>query len=267
MADAAPPPGSAPTVSGSPMAGRVAVVTGGGSGIGRASALAFAAAGARVAVADLDGGAARATCELVAAAGGEAWPSTLDVADAEAVEAWTEAVVDRWGRLDAACNNAGTSGTYAKLADQPLGDWDRVLAVNLTGTFLCLRAQVPRMVAGGGGAVVNVASAAGLMGFAHLPAYVASKHGVVGLTKSVALEVAHRGVRVNAVCPGSIRTPMLAGFAGGDEAALEAMGRQAPMRRLGTPEEVAEAVLWLCSDAASFVTGQALAVDGGVLAT
>lgn len=246
---------------------RVAAVTGGGSGIGRATALAFAAAGAKVAVADLDADAASETASLITSAGGTADAAALDVADADAVEEWTQEILDRWGRLDWACNNAGTSGTYAALADQPLADWERVLAVNLTGTFLCLRAQVPRMVAGGGGAVVNIASAAGLMGFANLPAYVASKHGVVGLTKSVALEVAHKGVRVNAVCPGTIRTPMLAGFTGGDEDALEAMGRGAPMRRLGTPEEVAEAVVWLCSDSASFVTGQALAVDGGVLAT
>jgi NAD(P)-dependent dehydrogenase (short-subunit alcohol dehydrogenase family) len=259
--------GGPPVAAPGALTGGVAVVTGGGSGIGRAVALAYAAAGARVAVADLDEDAARSTCDLVAAAGGEAHPAAVDVADAGAVAAWTDDVLARWGRLDVACNNAGTSGTYAPLADQPLEDWERVLAVNLTGTFLCLRAQVPAMVAGGGGAVVNVASAAGLMGFAHLPAYVASKHGVVGLTKSVALEVAHRGVRVNAVCPGSIRTPMLAGFAGGDEAALEAMGRQAPMRRLGTPEEVAEAVVWLCDPVSSFVTGQALGVDGGVLAT
>ena len=249
------------------LAGRVALVTGGGSGIGRATAVAFAAAGATVAVADLDGDAATGTVDLVRAGGGEAEALVLDVVDEAAVGATVAGVLDRFGRLDAACNNAGTPGTYADLADQSAADWDRTLAVNLTGVFLCLRAEVPAMVAAGGGAVVNVASAAGLMGFARLPAYVASKHGVGGLTKSVALEVAGDGVRVNAVCPGSIRTPMLSGFVGGDEDALAAMGRQAPMRRLGTPEEVAEAVVWLCSDASSFVTGQALGVDGGVLAT
>lgn len=252
---------------GGALASRVALVTGGGSGIGRATAVGFARAGASVAVADLDAGAAAETVGLVRAEGASAEAFVVDVAVEAQVEELVADVVARFGRLDAACNNAGMPGTFAPLERQSLDDWDRTVAVNLTGVFLCLRAEVPHMVAAGGGAVVNVASAAGLMGFANLPAYVASKHGVVGLTKSVALEVAAQGVRVNAVCPGSIRTPMLAGFVDGDEQALEGMGRMAPMRRLGTPEEVAEAVVWLCSPASSFVTGQALGVDGGVLAT
>ena len=249
------------------LAGAVAVVTGGGSGIGRATAVALARAGTTVAVTDVDAVAAAEAVAQVHATGAEGDAFVVDVTDEGAVEDLHAAVVERWGGLHLAVNAAGVPGTYAALAEQTTTDWDRTIGINLTGVFLCLRAQVPRMVEGGGGAVVNVSSAAGQMGFANLPAYVASKHGVIGLTRSVALEVAHRGVRVNAVCPGSIRTPMLEGFAGGDEAMLDAMGRQAPMRRLGTPEEVADAIVWLLGDGARFVTGQALGVDGGVLAT
>lgn len=252
-----------------PFEGRVALVTGGASGIGRAAVERLAAGGAAVLVADLPVQAARAA-ELVAAveaAGGHAAFQPTDVTDPDQVAAMVASAVDRWGRLDVAVNNAGTPGTYAPLAEQSLEDWNRVVAVNLTSVFLCTQAEVPALLDSGGGAIVNVASAAGLMGFAHLPAYVATKHGVIGLTKSVALELGRTGVRVNAVCPGSVRTPMLEGFAGGDEAMLEVLGKGAPMGRLGTSAEIAEAIAWLCSDAASYVTGTALAVDGGVLAT
>jgi NAD(P)-dependent dehydrogenase (short-subunit alcohol dehydrogenase family) len=247
--------------------GRVALVTGGASGIGRATALQLAGAGASVMVADLDPVAGAAVVAEIAAGGGWAAFVTADVAEPEPVRAMVAAVVEEFGRLDVAVNNAGTPGTYKPLTEQSLDDWQRTVGINLTGTFLCLQAEIPAMVDTGGGAIVNVASAAGLIGFANLPAYVASKHGVVGLTKSVALEYARRHIRVNAVCPGNVHTPMLEGFVGGDLEALSGMGKMTPIGRLAAPDEIAEAIVWLCSDAASFVTGHALAVDGGVLAT
>ncbi len=247
--------------------GKVALVTGGASGIGRASAERFAGAGAKVVVADLDDAQGGGTVGAINATGGEAVFVRVDVADPEQVAAMVSTAIDGFGRLDIAVNSAGLPGTYAAFDDQRLDDWQRTIAVNLTGTFLAMQAQIPPMLAAGGGAIVNVASAAGLMGFANLPAYVASKHGVIGLTKSVALEYARQGIRVNAVCPGSVRTQMLEGFAGGDEKTLQGMGKMTPVGRLGTPAEIAEAIVWLCSDAASYVTGHAMAVDGGVLAT
>ncbi len=252
-----------------PFAGKVALVTGGASGIGGATVERLVAAGASVIVADRDVDTGEALVGRLAAgpSTGEVRFVRADVTDPAAVDDAVAAAVDGFGGLHLAVNSAGTAGTYAALPDQRLEAWNQTLAVNLTGTFLCLQREVPAIVAGGGGAVVNVASAAGLMGFANLPAYVASKHGVVGLTKSVALEYARAGVRVNAVCPGSIRTPMLEGFAGGDEQVLQGMGKGQPVGRLGTADEVAAAIVWLCSDDASFVTGHAMAVDGGVLAT
>jgi NAD(P)-dependent dehydrogenase (short-subunit alcohol dehydrogenase family) len=247
--------------------GKVAVVTGGASGIGRATAELLAARGAKVVVADLDDAQGATTVARVNAIGGEGVFVRADVTEPDDVSAMVTTAVDRFGRLDIALNNAGVPGTYAPFLQQSLADWERTVAVNLTSVFLSMQAEIPAMVDSGGGSIVNTSSAAGLMGFAMLPAYVASKHGVVGLTKSVALEYAAKGIRINAVCPGSVRTQMLEGFAGGDESMLEGMGRMQPIGRLGTPSEVAEAVVWLCSDAASFVTGHALAVDGGVLAT
>ena len=167
------------------------------------------------------------------------------------------------GQIDIAANCAGVNGQYGPITDLSLAEWQRVIDVNLTGTFLCLREELRRMETG---AITNVTSGAGLRGFANLPQYVASKHGVVGLTRSAALEHARKGIRINAVAPGSIRTPMLESFCGGDEDALTGMGRMSPIGRLGTPDEVAAAILWLSSDAASFITGLILSADGGVSA-
>jgi NAD(P)-dependent dehydrogenase (short-subunit alcohol dehydrogenase family) len=243
--------------------GKAALVTGGGSGLGRASAIALARAGANVTVADVDEQGGKETAALVfEEAGGDADFVRADVTQADEVEAMVDKTVARWGRLDCALNNAGTTGVSAPTADYTLEDWNRALALNLTGVFLCLKYEIRAMLEGGG-AIVNMASGAGLVGFAGLPAYVASKHGVVGLTRAAALEYASQGLRVNAICPGSTRTPMLEGFMGGDEQVERMMTRAVPLGRLGRPEEIAEAVVWLCSDAASFVVGHALAVDGG----
>ena len=246
--------------------GKVAIVTGAGTGIGRAAALAFAREGARVLVAGLEPERLAETVDLVRAAGGEALASHTDVADPAQAAAMVEAALAAWGRLDCAFNNAGIEGDTAPLADCTLENWQRVIAVNLTGTFLCLRAEIPAMLRGGGGAVVNCASVAGLVGFGGIPAYTVSKHGVVGLTKAAALDYATGGVRVNAVCPGVIQTAMVDRFTGGSPEAVAAMTAMQPVGRLGRPEEVAALAVWLCSDAASFVTGEAIAVDGGFVA-
>jgi NAD(P)-dependent dehydrogenase (short-subunit alcohol dehydrogenase family) len=228
---------------------KVALVTGGVSGIGAATAKRLADLGAHVVVADI---------------GGE---QPVDVTDEHAVDELVARIVREHGRLDIAANVAGTSGTYANVADATTDSWRHTMAINLDAVFFCLRAELRAMrELGNGGSIVNVASSAGKMGVPGLAAYSASKHGVIGLTKTAALEVARDGIRVNAVCPGTIRTPMLRGYVGGDEEMLEKMGRRAPIGRIGEPEEIAEAIVWLCTDAASFVTGHALEADGGVAA-
>jgi NAD(P)-dependent dehydrogenase (short-subunit alcohol dehydrogenase family) len=243
--------------------GKAALVTGGGSGLGRASAIALARAGATVTVADVNEDGGKETAALVyEEAGGDAEFVRADVTRPDDVAAMVDQAIARWGHLDCALNNAGMTGTSAPTADYELDDWNRAIALNLTGVFLCLKYELPAMLERGG-SIVNMASGAGLVGFPGLPAYVASKHGVVGLTKAAALEYASHGVRINAICPGSTRTPMLEGFMGGDEQVERTMTRAVPLGRLGVPSEIAEAVVWLCSDAASFVVGHALAVDGG----
>jgi NAD(P)-dependent dehydrogenase (short-subunit alcohol dehydrogenase family) len=243
--------------------GKAALVTGGGSGLGRASAIALARAGATVTVADVNEDGGKETAALVyEEAGGDAEFVRADVTRPDDVAAMVDQAVARWGHLDCALNNAGMTGVSAATADYELDDWNRAIALNLTGVFLCLKYELPAMLEGGG-SIVNMASGAGLVGFPGLPAYVASKHGVVGLTKAAALEYASQGVRINAICPGSTRTPMLEEFMGGDEQVERTMTRAVPLGRLGMPSEIAEAVVWLCSDAASFVVGHALAVDGG----
>lgn len=245
--------------------GKAALVTGGGSGLGRASAIALARSGATVTVADVNEDGGKETAALVRnEAGGDADFVRADVTQPDDVAAMVDKTVARWGHLDCAVNNAGTTGASASTADYTLDDWARTIELNLTSVFLCLKHEIPAMLEHGG-AIVNMASGAGLVGFPGLPAYVASKHGVVGLTRAAALEYAGQGIRINAICPGSTRTPMLEGFIGGDDQVERMLTRPIPLGRLGRPEEIAEAVVWLCSDASSFVVGHALAVDGGTI--
>lgn len=246
--------------------GRVALVTGGGSGIGRSTIRQLAERGARVIAADIDYASAQATIEELGDLGDTARAAQVDVSSPEAVAALVATTLDGFGRLDVAVNAAGVSGLYANVPDQPVEEWQRVIDTNLTSVFLCLRAEIPALLGSGGGAIVNVASAAGAMGVPGLAPYSVSKHGVIGLTKTAALENARSGLRINAVLPGLVRTPMLQRFAGGDEG-IDAMAKGMPMGRAAEPDEVAEAIVWLCSDAASYVTGHCLAVDAGALAT
>ena len=249
--------------------GKSALITGGGGGIGRATALAFAREGARVAVADFVEDDARETVGLVNAAGGQAISLSGDVSRDADVREMIAAVVGAYGRLDCAFNNAGVAGWHVGSVNQKTAEWseesfDRMIAVNLKGVWLCLRAEINQMLTQGGGAIVNTASIAGLAGLPNAAAYVAAKHGVIGLTKTAALEYGEAKIRVNAVCPGYIKTPMTAGMTPERGAAVLA---QTPMKRLGEADEIAEMVVWLCSARASYVSGAAYNVDGGWMAT
>ena len=247
--------------------GKVAVVTGAGSGIGRACALAFAAEGARVVVSDIAPTGAVETVRLIEAAHGEAVFAPCDVSQSTDVQALMAATIKTYGRLDFACNNAGIGGPPLTTGDYMEADWRRIIDVNLTGAWLCMKYELPLMLKQGRGAIVNMASILGKVGFATAPAYVAAKHGLIGLTQAAALEYATYNIRVNAVCPGFIYTPLLeqAGMQVGSEM-HRLISALHPMKRMGTSEEVAGAVVWLCSDTASFVTGHALMVDGGYTA-
>ena len=246
--------------------GKVALITGAGSGIGRASALAFAREGAKVAVADIVVEGGEETVRMVKEAGGEAFFIKVDVSNAADVEAMVNAVVDTYGRIDCAYNNAGIEGRLASTDEYPEDVFDKVIDINLTGVWLCMKYELPHMLKQGSGAIVNTASGAGLIGVAGMSAYVASKHGVVGLTKTAALEYAKSGIRVNAVCPGLIQTPMVERITADQPQLGEALVAAEPVGRTGKPEEIAESVVWLSSDAASFVTGHAMSVDGGYVA-
>lgn len=248
------------------LSGKIAVITGAASGIGRGSALVFARQGAKVAIADINTQGGEETVELVRQAGGEAFFIQTDVSNKEQAAAMVGKVVERWGRLDCALNNAGIDGSMGATADCTEETWQNTIAVNLTGVFLCMKYEIQQMLKQGGGAIVNIASVAGLVGYPGLPAYVASKHGVVGLTKNAAIEYAKQGIRVNAVCPGAIRTPMLEDAIRQGLIPEEQLAGLAPLGRLGLPEEIGEAAAWLCSEKSSFMIGQAVPVDGGWVA-
>jgi NAD(P)-dependent dehydrogenase (short-subunit alcohol dehydrogenase family) len=248
------------------MQGKIALVTGGGSGIGHAASLAFARAGARVVVADVVAEGGNRTVELIKDTGGDAVFVQTDVTAARQVEALVKAAVDKYGGLDCAYNNAGIEGSASGLVDCTEQDWQRVIAVNLTGVWLSMKYEIPAMIKRGGGAIVNTSSVMGLVGAASIPAYIASKHGVAGLTKEAALEFAKSNIRVNAVCPGAIRTPMIERTMAWGMTEKDLVAPQA-IARFGRPEEIAAAVVWLCSDAASFVTGVTMPVDGGWMAS
>ena len=248
--------------------GKSALITGAGGGIGRATALAFAREGARIAVADLMEEAARETVALVNAAGGQAISLGGDVTQDSDVRAMTETVISTYGRLDCAFNNAGIAPYQVNASGQKTAEWseesfDRMIAVNLKGVWLCMRYELPQMQAQGGGAIVNTGSIAGLAGLPTSSAYVAAKHGVIGLTKTAALEYAEANIRVNAVCPGFIKTRMTEDTM---RRRGEAILGQVPFGRMGNPEEIAEMVVWLCCERASYVSGVAYNVDGGWMA-
>jgi NAD(P)-dependent dehydrogenase (short-subunit alcohol dehydrogenase family) len=248
------------------LSGRTAIVTGGGSGIGRASAAAFARAGANVVVADVDAASASETVDKICADGGAASFVRADVTSPADVAAMVAHAIDTYGRLDCAHNNAGILGASSALADYPDDDWERVLKVNLTSVYLCLKEEVKAFLAAGSpGAIVNTASFSGLVAVPFAAAYVATKHGVVGLTKSAAVEYGRKGIRVNAVAPGTARTDMMVERMAVNPKMEKALADVSPMRRIAEPTEIADAVVWLCSDEASFVNGHTMSIDGGAV--
>jgi len=245
--------------------GKVGLVTGAGAGIGRATALTFAREGAAVMVADVDARGGEETLRLVGELGGRARFVCADVSDEAQVEAMVRATVEAFGALHLASNNAARGAGFRPLTELRRQDWDRTLGVTLTGVWLCMKHEIPAMLAAGGGAIVNIASVSGMRGEATQAAYSAAKGGVLALTKTAAAEWARSGIRINALCPGGIRTPAIESYFEHAPGVREATIAVHAMRRLGEPDEIADAVAWLCSDRASFVTGHAMVVDGGVL--
>ncbi len=242
---------------------KVVIVTGAGSGIGKATALAFAREGARVVVSDLNEEASKETVRLIQQNRGDCVFIKCDVSKENEVKNLIEMTLQKFGQLDCAFNNAGIEGAPSSTTECTEENWDKTVNINLKGVWLCMKYELKAMITAGHGMIVNCSSIAGLIGFETIPAYVASKHGVLGLTQTAALEYAKQNIRVNAVCPGVIHTPMLDRFTQGSE---EAMVAQVPMGRVGRPEEIAETVLWLCSDHSSYITGQNITVDGGWVA-
>jgi NAD(P)-dependent dehydrogenase (short-subunit alcohol dehydrogenase family) len=245
---------------------KVVLVTGGSYGIGRAAAIGFAQRGAKVAIADIDVKRGEETLRLIRGAGGEAIFVNTDVSSEPDVDALVKMAVQTFGRLDCAFNNAGIHKQFVSTVDFKAADWDEMINVNLKSVWLCMKYEIPQMLKQGKGAIVNTSSVAGLVGAPSNPAYPASKHGVVGLTKCTALEFARKGIRVNCVCPGPTRTGMNEELTATNPELVKAMDQKVPMGRIGEPEEVAAAAIFLCSDEASYITGHALPVDGGIVA-
>jgi NAD(P)-dependent dehydrogenase (short-subunit alcohol dehydrogenase family) len=248
--------------------GKSVIVTGAAGGIGRASAIAFAREGASVLVADLNLDGCEETVKIISSNGDRATALKVDVSNSADVQKMVEFAVAEFGSLNFAHNNAGVEGAMAFVADYDETEWDRVLAVNLKSTFLCMKYEIPKMLEAGGGAIVNTASIAGLVAVPAMPAYVASKHGMLGLTKNAAVEYATQNIRVNAICPGGVQTPMVdrLSVGGSGEEFIAQIKAAHPMGRIGQAEEIADVAVFLCSDKASFITGQALAADGGYVA-
>lgn len=242
---------------------KVVIVTGAASGIGRATAISFAKEGAAVVVSDVSETGGLETIKLIQEQKGTATFIKCDVSLESEVKNLVAKTIETYGKLDCAFNNAGIEGTPSSTTECTEENWNRTINTDLKGVWLCMKHEIPAMLASGKGSIVNCSSIAGLVGFETIPAYVASKHGVIGLTETAALEFAKKNIRVNAVCPGVIHTPMLDRFDKGDEMA---MADQTPVGRVGQPEEIADSVLWLCSDKSSYVTGQSIAIDGGWVA-
>jgi len=253
-------------VNNTSLKGKTALVTGGGSGIGRATALAFANAGANVVVADVDTTGGAETVALMDGLPGGGHFVAADVSRSDAVEALVKTAVDTYGSLDCAFNNAGIQGELSPTAECSEENWDRITGINLKGVWLCMRFEIAQMLKQGGGAIVNNSSNFGLVGSNGMPAYSAAKHGVVGLTKTAAIEYAQSGIRVNAVCPGPVQTPLVDKIVARQPEIVDAITSREPIGRMGRAEEIATAVVWLCSDDASFVIGSVLPVDGGYVA-
>ncbi|MEO0918494.1 MAG: SDR family oxidoreductase [Pseudomonadota bacterium] len=252
------------------LSGKVALVTGGAAGIGRSTALAFASEGAQVMVSDVNDAGGSETVQMIKQAGGKAAYQSANVSKAADVSELVSATVTAFGKIDCAVNNAGIEGKIVPFTEQPEDNFDAIIGVNLKGVFFCLQAEIAEMIRTGGGAIVNLSSIAGLIGFPGLSPYVASKHGVIGLTKNAALEYAQAGIRVNAVCPGGVDTRMLDSLAEqateGAQTSTEMMAPLHPMGRIGTPQEIANLIVWLCSPQAAFITGTAIPIDGGYVA-
>ncbi|MBW2939900.1 glucose 1-dehydrogenase [Zhongshania aquimaris] len=251
------------SVLGSDLIGKVAIITGGASGIGRAVVKGFASQGAKVVIADIDEEQGEKVLNDMVQMGGEGIFCRTDVSSSSSVSGLVQKTIDTYGRLDFACNNAGVEGVTAAIADALEEDWDRTININLKGVWLCMKYECEQMLKQGAGCIVNISSVMGLVGNSGIAPYVAAKHGVLGLTKSVALDYARSGIRVNAVCPGGIYTPIIERLVDTMPEVVEGLKALTPMGDLGFPEDIANTVIWLCSDKANYITGQSIPVDGG----